>query len=122
MNEVLRTPNSRRRRDNTSGFTGATRRTDGKKWVASLRFRGRSLHLGSFDTPEDAARAYQEAFKALRNKTGTLLLRAVLLFVNGCSNVPNPPIPPAATPTNTAESTKLRKRGFAAAIIKAKEG
>jgi hypothetical protein len=100
MNEALRTPNSPRRRDNTSGFTGATRRTDGKKWVASLRFRGQSRHLGSFDSAEAAARAYEQAFRAFRSKTATLLLCSLLVLLSGCGNGPNPPIPEPTTPSS----------------------
>jgi hypothetical protein len=45
-------------RVNRDGYKGVRLRCDGKKWTARIQFDGRGIHLGSFDTPEDAARAY----------------------------------------------------------------
>lgn len=51
--------NKRRYRNNTSGFKGVTRNTGtGRPWRAALKVDGRRIHLGYFDTAEDAARAY----------------------------------------------------------------
>jgi hypothetical protein len=44
---------------NTSGYRGVTHR-DGK-WVAQTKAGGQFYRLGSFDNPEDAARAYDLA-------------------------------------------------------------
>jgi HNH endonuclease len=44
----------------SSGFKGVTRHKTGK-WQAAVKVSGRSLHLGLFATPEDAAAAYDEA-------------------------------------------------------------
>lgn len=52
--------NSRRRRHN-SGYKGVQLRCDGKKWVARIQVDRKGHHLGSFPTPEAAARAYDEA-------------------------------------------------------------
>lgn len=44
------------RADNTTGFKGVYRR--GKRWKAQLTAEGKHYFLGSFPTPEEAARAY----------------------------------------------------------------
>jgi len=56
----------RPRRDNTSGFRGVSRK--GSRWQAAIRPRGheKQIHLGTFDTPEEASRAYQQAQEALK--------------------------------------------------------
>lgn len=47
--------------DNTSGFKGVSFKKSHNKWVAKLRVQGKQLHLGYFDDPRDAARAYNKA-------------------------------------------------------------
>lgn len=46
-------------KNNTTGFKGVYKR-DGF-WVAGIRFQGEKIHLGVFDTPEEAANAYNAA-------------------------------------------------------------
>jgi hypothetical protein len=56
--------NTRNRRlgsDNTSGFKGATFNKHGGRWTAQIKVDGRLIYLGSFDLPEAAACAYDEA-------------------------------------------------------------
>jgi hypothetical protein len=47
------------RRTNTTGFRGIQRR--GNRWRANIKSQDRSRFLGSFDTPEEAALAYDLA-------------------------------------------------------------
>lgn len=53
--------NSGPRRNNTSGFKGVSKRADTGRWRAQFRVGGKSVALGSFDTPEEAHQAYMAA-------------------------------------------------------------
>lgn len=48
---------------NKSGIKGVSWAKKSKKWFAQIKINGRSIHLGSFDTPESAGAAYQAAAK-----------------------------------------------------------
>lgn len=52
-------------RNNKSGYKGVRRPTDMRKWRASIGYQRRFIFLGSFDTPEQAALAYNEAAQRL---------------------------------------------------------
>lgn len=56
---TLNAQNSRKHLDNCSGYKGVSR--NHKKFSAKIRVHGKTLHLGSFVTPEDAAMAYDQA-------------------------------------------------------------
>lgn len=58
--------NKRIYRNNTSGFKGVTRNTgSGRPWRAQLKADKKHYHLGYYDTPEAAARAYDAAAREL---------------------------------------------------------
>jgi hypothetical protein len=46
---------------NASGFKGVSWHEQNKKWRATLQVGGHQLHLGTFDDPTEAARAYDIA-------------------------------------------------------------
>lgn len=48
-------------RTNTSGYKGATWCKGRRKWQAQIGANGKNNHLGYYDTPEQAAQAYDEA-------------------------------------------------------------
>ena len=50
---------------NTSGHPGASWHAGDRKWHARIRAQGKLQFLGSFDSPEDAGRAYAEAKAAI---------------------------------------------------------
>mgnify|MGYP003145362455 CR=1 FL=1 len=55
--------NSRKRKDNTSGFKGVSFRKDLEKWQARIGVGGRRISLGLYDQPEAAHAAYIAAAK-----------------------------------------------------------
>ena len=53
--------NMLKRCDNTSGFKGVRKSSNGKKWTARITILHTETHLGTYDHPEDAARRYDAA-------------------------------------------------------------
>lgn len=53
--------NARRACTNTSGYKGAYWHRAAKRWAAAITVMNRALHLGLFDTPEQAHAAYVSA-------------------------------------------------------------
>ena len=53
--------NRGRNHNNISGYKGVSRH--GKKWRAEIHFEGKDINLKSWDTPEEAASAYDKAAK-----------------------------------------------------------
>ena len=51
--------NSKKDRRNTTGFKGVKRQ--GGKWIARIGLNWKRIHLGTFDSPELAAHAYDKA-------------------------------------------------------------
>lgn len=50
---------------NTSGYKGVHWQKNMNKWVARITFNYKKIHLGYFDTPLEASRAYDEKAKEL---------------------------------------------------------
>lgn len=48
-------------RNNTTGFKGVHTRKDYNKFLARIRINGVAIHLGVFDTAEEASAAYRQA-------------------------------------------------------------
>lgn len=53
--------NRRLQSNNTSGYRGIWLQCDGKKWGATFKLHGKKTHLGVFNTPEEAAEAWNKA-------------------------------------------------------------
>jgi hypothetical protein len=62
--------NKRKHIDNTSGYKGV--RMKAKKWEAHIGDHGRDYYLGRYSSPEEAARAYDEAAKRLHGEFASL--------------------------------------------------
>lgn len=58
--------NARMMRNNTSGYCGVSWAKGSRKWAAYIRVHCRKVHLGLFETPIQAAAAYNEAARRYR--------------------------------------------------------
>jgi hypothetical protein len=57
--------NSRMKSSNTSGAKGVTFRKDTSKWAAAIMKNRKHISLGSYNTKEEAAAAYEEGAKRI---------------------------------------------------------
>jgi hypothetical protein len=55
------------RTNNKSGYKGVSKRKGSRKWQAFMSLAGKSVHLGSFNTPEEAHLAYCKAVQSRRD-------------------------------------------------------
>lgn len=55
--------NRGKQNNNTSGYKGVFWSIRAKRWRAQIVVKRKAIHLGLFDTPEDASVAYKEAEK-----------------------------------------------------------
>ena len=67
-NKSQNAANCQGHRNNTSGFKGVHFFKRKKKWQASIRHNNRSIHLGYFQTAEQAARAYDSKAMELKGE------------------------------------------------------
>ena len=49
--------NTKTRVNNKSGFKGVQKQKGSKSWIAKIKIKGKSYHVGSFKTPQDAYQA-----------------------------------------------------------------
>lgn len=64
--------NCTRRKDNTSGYKGVKKDKRSLKWSARIWANGKRLHLGTFNTPEEAYQAYCDASKLYHGEFGRI--------------------------------------------------
>lgn len=62
--------NRGKQRNNTSGYKGVS--MNGRNWQARIRLNKKLIYLGTYPTPEKAARAYDEVAKRLCGEFATL--------------------------------------------------
>jgi hypothetical protein len=55
--------NRRIQSNNNSGFKGVSFKLSHKKWSATIWKQSKKIHIGYFDTPEEASEAYKTAAK-----------------------------------------------------------
>ena len=63
--QTLNNANSKRRKDNRSGFKRVFWSKQHRKWTARIQKRRKVMHLGLFETPEEAHAAYKLAAERL---------------------------------------------------------
>lgn len=52
--------NQQKQNNNTSGFKGVCWSKHNRKWVSRIVLEGKTIHIGGFNSREDAGRAYDE--------------------------------------------------------------
>ena len=70
VNRAENQRNSKRRKDNTSGFKGVSHHGKSGRWQARIRVDGKQKSLGLFSTKEEAYKAYCEASKKYHGNFG----------------------------------------------------
>ncbi len=58
--------------NNTSGYKGVHWNKEKKRWMSFIHVDGKFKHLGYFDTPEEAAHAYDDKARELHGKFSKL--------------------------------------------------
>lgn len=57
---------------NKSGFKGVSLKKKTGKWIAQINYKKRKIHVGTYDTPEEAHKAYCEAAVKLHGEFAKL--------------------------------------------------
>jgi hypothetical protein len=57
--------NTKKQSNNTSGYKGVYYSKKNKNWCSAVCHRGKNIYIGSYDTAEDAAKAYDAKIKEL---------------------------------------------------------
>jgi hypothetical protein len=65
--------NKRKYKNNTSGFKGVSWHSSSKKWRAAICVNKTTTRLGSYETAEEAYKAYCEASKSLHPNFGRVM-------------------------------------------------
>ena len=60
--------NGRKQANNKSGYKGVSWSNERGKWYAKIKVNGKKKHLGYFDDPEEAGRAYDYAARELHGE------------------------------------------------------
>ena len=71
------------KRPTSSKYKGVCWNKKSKKWQAHIHYNGISIHLGLFDSEEDAAKAYDEAAKIYHGEFAVLNFPEVLVKAGG---------------------------------------
>ena len=64
--------NSKRKSNATSAYRGVRQRKSNGKWRAQISVGGKNLHIGYYDTAEEAALAWNQAARKLRGEYAQL--------------------------------------------------
>jgi alpha-glucuronidase len=64
--------NSGVHKHNTSGYRGVSRNSKSGKWHAQIKINGKQTYLGRFNTPEEAAKIYDQASREHFGEYATL--------------------------------------------------
>ncbi|XP_020579097.1 dehydration-responsive element-binding protein 2B-like [Phalaenopsis equestris] len=98
--------------DSRSGFVGVRRRPSGR-WVAEIKDSSQRIRLwlGTYDTAEEAARAYDEAARALRgDNTRTNFTAAAAAAGGGVGGIGRPHCYQAAGDLSMTAKARLTRR------------
>lgn len=63
--QVQNSANQKIRKNNTSGYKGVFFDKRSKKWYSQLQYNWKSIYIGSFDSPKEAAEAYAKTASEL---------------------------------------------------------
>lgn len=60
--------NTRKQKNNKSGYKGVCWAKANNKWKAQTKYDNKQIHLGYFDTPEEASAVYEQKAKELHGE------------------------------------------------------